>query len=212
MDLKKLRLEYSQAELSRATLAADPFNQFEQWFKEACNAGLWEPNAMILATVGPDLAPSQRTVLLKYFDQQGFIFFTNYASTKAVQIEGNSQVSLLFPWLRLERQCIISGRAERVSTLESAKYFATRPRESQLGAWISHQSSEIGSRALLLAKLHQATQRFSQGKIPLPDFWGGFRVRPTRFEFWQGRKARLHDRFQYRLKDGTGWTIHRLEP
>ncbi|PIE56769.1 MAG: pyridoxamine 5'-phosphate oxidase [Desulfobulbus propionicus] len=212
MDLHQLRQDYTQAELNRNTLSPDPFAQFEKWFEEALSAELWEPNAMCLGTVNSAGQPSQRTVLLKFFDTKGFVFFTNYTSTKAREIEKNPKVSLLFPWLLLERQVIIQGTTEKISMMESARYFASRPKESQIGAWISPQSSEIDSRALLLQKLNEVKKKFSQGKIPLPDFWGGYRIRPHSFEFWQGRKARLHDRFQYRSCTDGSWSIHRLAP
>ncbi|NLX19641.1 MAG: pyridoxamine 5'-phosphate oxidase [Desulfobulbus sp.] len=211
MDIKGLRKDYTNPVLSRETLAADPFDQFERWFHEACESGLPEPNAMALATVGADGQPTLRTVLLKLFDRDGFVFFTNYQSRKAVQISENNQVALLFPWIKQARQVTVTGVASKVSVAESAQYFATRPRNSQLGAWISKQSSILSSRRLLMMELEKMKTKFLQGKIPLPDFWGGYRVRPTSIEFWQGQTSRLHDRFLYTRENG-GWRIERLAP
>ena len=211
MDLSDFRKEYSDRGLRRDDLAADPMRQFEAWFQQAIDLGIHEPNAMSLATVDPDGMPLLRTVLLKYFDHQGFVFFTNYESRKAAHIAANPRVSLLFPWVVLERQVIVQGTAERVGTAESLRYFTSRPRESQLGAWVSQQSSVISSRKLLLQKLDELKRKFSEGEIPLPSFWGGFRVVPETLEFWQGGPARLHDRFLYRRGE-AGWRIERLSP
>jgi pyridoxamine 5'-phosphate oxidase len=211
MDLSEFRKEYSDRGLRREDLAADPMVQFERWFQQAVELKLHEPNAMSLATVDATGRPLLRTVLLKYFDTNGFVFFTNYQSRKAKHIAGNPQVSLLFPWVILERQVIVQGRAEKISAAESLKYFASRPRESQLGAWVSDQSSVISSRKLLLQKLAEIKDKFAHGEIPLPSFWGGFRVIPETIEFWQGGSARLHDRFFYERK-GDAWEIERLSP
>jgi pyridoxamine 5'-phosphate oxidase len=211
VDLFHFRKEYSDRGLHRRDLAANPMIQFEQWFRQAVELQLHEPNAMSLATVDASGRPLLRTVLLKYFDANGFVFFTNYQSRKAKHIEENPRVSLLFPWVVLERQVIVQGRAEKISAAESLKYFASRPRESQLGAWVSDQSSVISSRKLLLQKLAEIKDKFSHGEIPLPSFWGGFRVVPETIEFWQGGSARLHDRFHYEHKDGE-WEIKRLSP
>jgi len=173
--------------------------------------GLHEPNAMTLATVDEFGMPYQRTVLLKYFDGGGFVFFTNYASRKAKQMELNPKVSLLFPWITLERQVIIQGSIEKISTAESLKYFASRPRESQIGAWVSNQSEVVTSRKFLLQKLAEIREKFAHGEVPLPSFWGGYRVVPQMMEFWQGGPARLHDRFLYRHQ-ATSWEIERLSP
>lgn len=212
MDIGALREEYTHNGLSRENLETEPFKQFETWFKQAVKAELLEPNAMSLATASAKGEPSLRTVLLKYFDSRGFVFFTNYESNKAKQIEENSSVALLFLWLPLERQVKIKGKAVKVSTAESLKYFVTRPRGSQLGAWSSSQSSIISSRQLLEIKFDEMQQKFEQGKIPLPSFWGGYRVVPHYFEFWQGRPNRLHDRFCYNLQDNKTWKISRLAP
>lgn len=211
MDIKGLRKDYTNPVLTREMLATDPFQQFERWFAEACAAELPEPNAMTLATVGADGQPTLRTVLLKLFDRDGFVFFTNYSSRKAEQIKENRQVALLFPWIKLARQVAITGLAEKVSVAESARYFASRPRDSQLGAWISKQSSVLTSRQMLMMELDKIKGKFLKGEIPLPDFWGGYRVRPITIEFWQGQTSRLHDRFLYTRQDNT-WVVERLAP
>ncbi len=212
MDIAHLRREYSRRSLDRGDLMPDPFDQFSTWFEEACRAEALEPNAMSVATVAKDGQPSIRTVLLKYVDQNGLVFFTNLESTKAREIEANSRVALLFFWPELERQVNIRGNAERVSVTEAAAYFIRRPKGSQLGAWVSRQSSVVSSRQLLEAKLEEIKQRFKTGDVPLPSFWGGYRVVPHRFEFWQGRESRLHDRFEYRRADDRRWVISRLAP
>ena len=212
MDIHALREEYKIGELRRKDLQDDPFQQFETWFQQACNAELLEPNAMTLATVSDQGQPFMRTVLLKYFDNSGFVFFTNYESRKADQIEANPRVSILFTWLPLQRQVHITGTAEKVTTEESWQYFTSRPRGSQLGAWTSQQSSIISSRQLLLMQFEKIKQKFLDGEIPLPDFWGGYRIVPDSFEFWQGCTNRLHDRFLYTLQEDKSWQIHRLAP
>ncbi|OYQ61841.1 pyridoxamine 5'-phosphate oxidase [Pseudanabaena sp. SR411] len=212
MDIHALREDYKQGELRRKDLHDDPFKQFEKWFQQACNAELLEPNAMTLSTVSEQGQPFMRTVLLKYFDNNGFVFFTNYESRKAQQIGANPNVSILFTWLPLQRQVHITGTAEKVSTTESLQYFTSRPRGSQLGAWTSQQSSVISSRQLLLMQFEQIKQKFLDGEIPLPDFWGGYRIVPTSFEFWQGCTNRLHDRFLYTPQADQSWQIQRLAP
>lgn len=212
MDIHQLRKDYQNDALHREMLAADPMIQFEVWFQQACSAQLPEPNAMTLATVGADNQPSLRTVLLKLYDENGFVFFTNYGSRKAREIADNHQVALLFPWIPLARQVTITGMAEKISTAESARYFASRPRESQLGAWISRQSSILSSRQLLLQELEKMKGKFLKGEIPLPDFWGGYRVSPRTIEFWQGQTSRLHDRFLYSRQGDNTWTLERLAP
>ncbi|WP_258104474.1 pyridoxamine 5'-phosphate oxidase [Marinoscillum sp. MHG1-6] len=211
VDIAGLRNEYSKAELDVSTVDESPFKQFEKWFEEALNAELLEPNAMILGTSDGAGLITQRTVLLKAFDTNGFVFYTNYNSRKAKQIEQNNRVSLLFPWYGLERQVSITGSTERVSSAESLKYFLSRPAGSQMGAWVSHQSSVITSRSILESKLEQIKQKFKNGKIPLPDFWGGYRVIPDSIEFWQGRPSRLHDRILYSHVNNE-WKIERLSP
>lgn len=212
MDISDLRNEYTRDGLDRAHLAADPFEQFERWFIQASASTIHEVNAMQLATVSSEGKPSLRTVLLKSFDRQGFVFYTNYHSQKAREMEANPQVAALLFWKELERQVEISGRVERVSTLESLKYFTSRPRGSQLGAWVSAQSSIISSRRLLEIKLDEIKRKFVQGDIPLPDFWGGYRIIPDKVEFWQGRPNRLHDRFEFCLQPDGQWQAERLAP
>lgn len=212
MDIREIRKEYESTGLERKNLEEDPLLQFEKWFQQALDVEIEYPNGMTLATVGKDGAPTARTVLLKLFDRRGFVFYTNYESKKAIQIRHNPQVALLFPWLELQRQVKITGRAEKISVAESFKYFTSRPRGSQLGAWCSPQSQGIGSRAMLENSLARMAEKFGDGKIPLPDFWGGYRVIPDSFEFWQGRTNRLHDRFMYTPKGKDKWDIRRLAP
>jgi len=206
------RSEYARAALDQASLKPSPFDQFALWFQEAMDAGLAEANAMSLATAGADQRPLARTVLLKSYDERGFVFYTNLESRKARQMADNPNVSLLFPWLALERQVIICGAAEKVSTAETLAYFITRPRGSQLGAWVSAQSSVITTRSLLEQKWEEMKRKFGEGQVPLPSFWGGYRVVPREIEFWQGRPNRLHDRFLYTRQAGGAWNIARLAP
>lgn len=209
-DVAALRRNYTRDGLRRADLNADPITQFRKWFGEAAAAELVEPNAMVLGTTN-GTRPSSRSVLLKAYDERGFVFFTNYESRKAQEIASNPHVSLLFPWYPLERQVGILGRAERISAAESLAYFASRPHGSRLGAWVSQQSSVVNSRKFLEMKWDEMKRKFADGEIPLPSFWGGIRVVPTEMEFWQGRENRLHDRFRY-TRSGDGWTIERLAP
>ncbi|MCS7089348.1 MAG: pyridoxamine 5'-phosphate oxidase [Verrucomicrobiota bacterium] len=212
MKLFDLRREYESRPLHRRDLDPDPLQQFERWFLEARQHVELDPNAMCLSTVGSDGRPSARMVLLKSYDVEGFVFFTNLQSRKAREIDGNPHVALLFFWAPLSRQVVIEGTAERISTAEAVAYFVSRPRGSQIGAWVSEQSRPILSRALLEAKWEEMKQKFAEGEIPLPSFWGGYRVRPHRYEFWQGRENRLHDRFEYLPQAGGGWQIQRLQP
>lgn len=214
MDLKLdgFRREYLQGGLNRADLAGDPLEQFQRWMAQVIATEIPDPNAMTIATVDATGQPSQRIVLLKGLDQRGFVFYTNLRSRKAQELKQNPKVSLHFPWHCLERQVKVCGIAEPISSAESLKYFLSRPRDSQLAAWASQQSRPISSRALLLQQFAAMKNKFSKGKIPLPDFWGGFRVKPHLIEFWQGGAHRLHDRFQYTLQGENSWTIERLEP
>jgi pyridoxamine 5'-phosphate oxidase len=210
MDLFELRREYAEGSLSEGDLTAEPFALFRKWLDEAVKR-LPEPNAMVVSTCGADGQPSSRTVLLKNYDEKGFVFYTNYESAKAHQIAENPKVSVLFPWFLMERQVVARGVAEKVSTAESLRYFLSRPFASRLGAWSSPQSSVITSRSLLDAKLEEMKRKFANGEVPLPSFWGGYRVIPAEIEFWQGRKSRLHDRFLYK-KQGEVWKHERLAP
>lgn len=199
-------------QLDASELGPDPFLAFEKWFAAANETDIADPNAMSLATSAED-GVSVRTVLMKYWDAQGFVFFTNYESRKAQQIAVNPLVGLLFYWECLRRQVRIEGVATRISAAESLKYFATRPRGSQLGAWCSAQSSVISSRAVLNAKLEEIKRKFSNRQVPLPSMWGGYRVVPRRIEFWQQGQDRLHDRFLFERLDGAAaWTLNRLAP
>ena len=211
VDLEQLRRDYTEGGLRRSDLADHPIDQFQVWMKQAVDAELRDPNAMTVATCGNDGQPTQRIVLLKQVSHDGFVFFTNYGSNKAKAISENSRVSLHFPWHMLERQVKITGRAEKLSKADSFRYFSSRPRDSQLAAWASEQSSPVSSRSLLMQQFARMKEKFSEGEIPLPDFWGGFRVVPDSVEFWQGGGSRLHDRFMYR-RDGDGWVIRRLAP
>jgi len=212
MNLAAMREHYAQRSLDIGDLRADPFVQFDLWMREAIETQLVEPNAMSLSTVAADGSPSLRTVLLKGFDERGFVFYTNYGSKKARDLTGNARVALLFPWLALERQVSVTGRAETISAAESLKYFLSRPHDSQIGAWASRQSEVITTRSLLEAKFAEMKAKFRQGEVPLPGFWGGYRVIPATFEFWQGRPNRLHDRFRYLREPDDTWRIERLSP
>ena len=211
MSLEENRREYDYGKLSRESLLDSPFDQFSLWMNHAIEARVHDPTALSVATVSSECKPWQRMVLLKGFDKKGFVFYTNLGSRKAKEIEANAQVSLHFPWLQLDRQVIIGGRAERLSAVEVVKYFLSRPKESQLAAWASKQSSRINSRQALETQFAQIKEKFSKGDVPLPDFWGGYRVVPEEIEFWQGGESRLHDRFSYGL-DGDDWEISRLSP
>ncbi len=212
MDVSQIREEYKRASLSRKDLPKDPLALFEKWMQQAFDSEIEQANAMALATVNEEQQPSLRTVLLKYYDSRGFVFFTNYGSRKAGEMDRNPRVALLFSWIPLQRQIRIRGLAEKTSKAEALKYFATRPRGSQIGAWVSPQSTVISSRSLLMAKFEEMRRKFSRGEIPLPDHWGGYRVKPQVMEFWQGRESRLHDRFEYRLQADGHWEIFRLAP
>jgi len=212
MDIENFRREYLQGGLSREDLQDDPIAQFNTWLSQAVESGIGDPTAMVVSTVSAEGKPSQRIVLLKHVDDDGFIFYTNYGSRKAKEIEDNNKVSLLFPWNKLDRQVKVGGTAEKISVAESAKYFMSRPRDSQLAAWASKQSRKITSRKFLLTQLADMKEKFAAGEVPLPDFWGGIRVRPHEIEFWQGGEHRIHDRFEYCLQNDGSWEISQLAP
>jgi len=206
------RREYTAGGLSRAMLDDCPLRQFERWFAQAVESPLEDPTAMVLATVDAAGQPWQRIVLLKGVSAEGFVFYTNYHSGKARAMASQPVVSLLFPWNALDRQVIVRGPVEKTTREESRRYFAGRPRESQVAAWASRQSRPIGDRAALEQQAQAVAQRFAGGDIPLPDFWGGYRLRPDCMEFWQGGAHRLHDRFRYRRDADGGWTVEQLQP
>ncbi len=212
MNPDELRQQLMAEGLSKSQLHADPVKQFEAWYAQTIDSDLHEPGAMVLATVDERGQPWQRTVLLKLFDGNGFVFFTNYESRKAQQIAGNARVSILFPWHALGRQVKITGTAARISSAESLKYFATRPRGSQIGAWASEQSRYISSRSVLESMYTSMKQKFADHQVPLPPFWGGYRITPSSIEFWQARDSRLHDRFIYTQNEQGEWSIERMAP
>lgn len=211
MDLAAAREEYSRGGLSEADLAADPIEMFERWYVEAREAGVREPNAMVVATTDPDGAPSARFVLLKAIDDGGFVFYTNTASRKGRALSADPRIALLFPWHDLERQVRVEGVAQPLARAEVRAYFAVRPRGSQLGAWASHQSQPVAGRQQLEEAYAEAQQRFADADVPVPEEWGGYRVVPGSVEFWQGRVGRMHDRLVYRRTD-AGWATERLAP
>jgi len=211
MDLTFIRQGYKDKGLDKEDLNADPIIQFESWFEDAKKSEPI-PTAMSLSTVNNKGEPTLRTVLLKLFDKKGFVFYTNYKSKKAEHISDNPNVAVLFNWVALERQVSITGVAEKIKTKESIKYFLSRPRGSQLGAWVSDQSSVLSSRKILELKLEEIKRKFSDSEIPLPSFWGGYRIIPKTFEFWQGRPNRLHDRFTYSKQSNELWKIDRIAP
>jgi pyridoxamine 5'-phosphate oxidase len=212
MQIANMRKEYMWTGLSETEVNADPIRQFEAWFKQALAANLPEPNAMTLATATPDGQPAARIVLLKAFDESGFTFFTNYEGRKGHELAANPRAALLFYWAELQRQVRIEGTVERVSEAESDAYFRGRPLGSRLGAWASRQSEVIADREVLEDRVRELAQRFPEGEVPRPPFWGGFRVRPLSIEFWQGRPDRLHDRLRYRRVEPDGWRLERLSP
>jgi pyridoxamine 5'-phosphate oxidase len=213
MDIADIRRQYGTNQLSLEQLAKHPMDQFKIWLDQAIESKLFtDPTAMNVATVDENGMPSQRIVLLKQYDQDGFMFYTNLESNKAQQIKHNNQVCLHFAWLGLERQVIIKGIAEQLPLSQVTQYFLSRPKDSQLAAWASHQSKPIAARKVLEMAFSQMKDKFSKGKVPLPDFWGGFRIKPVSIEFWQGRDSRLHDRFLYQADDNGQFVIERLQP
>ena len=211
MPIDDLRREYARARLDEADVSHDPLVEFARWFAEAQEAQASDANAMTLATATTDGAPSARVVLLKAFDERGFVFFTDYRSRKGAELEANPRAALVFYWAELDRQVRITGGVSLTSPEESERYFRSRPLGSRLGAWASHQSRVIPGRAALEADLREVEARFANGDVPLPEHWGGYRVVPETIELWQGRESRLHDRIADR-KDGAGWKIARLAP
>lgn len=221
MAIEDTRREYDYGQLSEASLHASPFEQFQLWLDQACDSSIKDPTAMTVSTIDANGRPWHRAVLLKGFDQRGFVFYTNLVSHKAQDLAQNPQASLHFPWFFLDRQVCVSGAVEQVTRSEVEVYFASRPRDSQIAAWASDQSKPIGSRAELEALFAEYKAKFThQGQeqeIPAPDFWGGFRVKPLEFQFWQGGASRLHDRFQYLPRENTdddknAWLVSRLAP
>jgi pyridoxamine 5'-phosphate oxidase len=207
-----LRKEYASETLLEKDVSADPIEQFQKWWSQALAADILEPNAMTLATASADGLPSARIVLIKDFDERGFVFYTNYTSFKATQLEENPKASLLFHWKELERQVRITGLVSKVAAEESDAYFDSRPIGSRIGAWASPQSNVIKNRDWLEAEFEKRKEEFSNGNVPRPPHWGGYRVSPVIIEFWQGRYSRLHDRIQYSLQENGTWTIERLAP
>jgi pyridoxamine 5'-phosphate oxidase len=212
MSLADLRKDYSLAGLMEKDLAKDPFRQFDKWFQEATAAKIAEPNAMTLATVNREGRPSARTVLLKGVDGRGFVFYTNYESRKGRELDANPRAALVLPWVALERQVLVEGAVTKVTREESAAYFHSRPLASQLGAWVSQQSSIISGRAVLEDSMKALEKKYAGQPVPLPPHWGGYRLNPETVEFWQGRRSRLHDRLRYRREKDGSWIIERLAP
>lgn len=212
ISLADLRAEYTQAGLDARDLDPNPFRQFQKWFEQALKSGIREPNAMVLATASAAGQPSIRIVLLKGIDERGFTFFTNYRSRKGIELESNAHAALNFPWIELERQVNIIGTVTRVSLEESLAYFKSRPRGNRLGAWASPQSEVIADRSVLEKRMQELESKYPGDDIPLPTDWGGYRLKPSETEFWQGRPNRLHDRFRYSLQPDQSWHIDRLAP
>lgn len=210
-DISSLRRVFDQKGLRKEELQSNPFDQFHLWFEEAVKAEPFDPNAMTLSTVSPENRPASRIVLLKGIDSRGFIFYTNYQSEKGMHLAGNPHASVVFWWGQNQRQVRIDGVVERISPQQSDEYFASRPKDSQLGAWISKQSAVIPDRDWLSQRCDQFTEQFGDDTIPRPPHWGGYRIVPDLFEFWQGQPSRLHDRFRYIIKDGR-WVTERLAP
>lgn len=211
INIPMLRREYTQGELRRADLTSEPMELFALWLKQACAAKLPDATAMCVATMDATGQPYQRLVLLKHFDAQGMVFYTNLGSRKAKQLTHDPRISLHFPWHALERQVMVLGQVKRLSVHDVVKYFYSRPRDSQISAWVSRQSSRISARSVLESKFFNMKHKFLQKKVPLPSFWGGYRIRVNTMEFWQGREHRLHDRFIYQRQE-NGWRVNRLAP
>ncbi|BCL71705.1 pyridoxine/pyridoxamine 5'-phosphate oxidase [Vibrio nigripulchritudo] len=212
MELSDIRREYTKGGLRRRDLKADPIEQFNFWLQQAVDAKLTDPTAMTVATVDENGMPFQRIVLLKSVDKDGFVFYTNLGSRKAQHLENHSKISLHFPWHPLERQVHVTGVAHKLSAIENMKYFSSRPKESQIAAIASKQSSRLSARSMLISKYMELKKQFEEGEIPVPTFWGGFRVKPESMEFWQGGEHRLHDRFLFTKEDEQHWDIDRLAP
>ncbi len=212
MSIADMRRQYSMGRLTEEALTQHPIDLFKQWLGEEIDAKIPDPTAMTVATVDASGQPSQRIVLLKDYDHDGFVFYTNLGSRKAKELAENPKISLHFPWFFMERQVRVCGVAEKLSVAQNAKYFLSRPKDSQLAAWASQQSQPISSRELLMTQFKQMKDKFANKDIPLPDFWGGFKVKPSQIEFWQGGENRLHDRFEYRFDAEAGWSTQRLMP
>jgi len=213
MDIASIRRQYGANELHENDLVDHPVDQFKTWLGQAIDSKLFkDPTAMTVATVDPSGMPSQRVVLLKNYDEKGFVFFTNLESNKAQQLSSNPNICLHFPWLELERQVIIRGKVKKLSLAENTEYFLSRPHDSQLAAWASKQSKPVATRKLLEEAFSQMKNKFAKGKVPLPGFWGGYRIEPETVEFWQGRDNRLHDRFLYSKDASNNWVKNRLQP
>ncbi|MEM7195742.1 MAG: pyridoxamine 5'-phosphate oxidase [Pseudomonadota bacterium] len=210
-DIQSLRDDFSEVGIGREDMLDDPIEQLISWFQQAVDSGMPEPNAMCLSTVDSSYHPWQRTVLMKGLDANGIVFYTNYTSTKAQQMGEQSAVSVLYPWLALHRQVIVHGTVEKIARVDTEAYFLTRPRSSQIGAWASYQSQILSTREELEQRWTALSEQFSENDVPVPDFWGGYRIKPSRFEFWQGRNSRLHDRIVY-LHDRGQWIKQRLSP
>ncbi len=212
INVADLRRNYTKGGLNESELTPTPIQLFEKWLKDAIDAGLYDPNAVVVSTVSKEGRPHSRMVLLKNYDDKSLVFFTNLGSRKAQDLKNNPNICMLFPWYFLERQVTFTGVAEKLSVPEVVKYFRSRPRDSQIGAWASHQSSRISARSVLESKFMELKEKFKAGQVPLPSFWGGYRVTFDSVEFWQGRENRLHDRFMYTLDENGSWQTARLAP